>query len=101
MGLLSHRLSSFVMYSSTTTSKGTPFLVVNAALAVLASTFGEPDAAKAARPVRRGTVGNVLPQGSNALAVYPMHEVAGSIPATVTLHESHLLKRLEKPVHGN
>lgn len=44
--------------------------------------FGEPDAGKLARPVRRGAIGNVLcKQVSNAPVVYPTQRVAGSTPA--------------------
>ena len=39
-------------------------LVVITMALVGSSTFGEPDAVKAARPVRRGVVGNVLVRGT-------------------------------------
>jgi hypothetical protein len=57
-----------------------PYVVIKIALADV-SAFGEPDAGKLASPVRRGTVGNVLTQVSNAQAVYPTQVVAGSSPA--------------------
>jgi hypothetical protein len=69
---------SLKAYSLATEVK--PYVVFEVAL-VRSGTFGEPDAVKAASPVRRGTVGNVLTQVSNALAVYPTQLIGVRIPA--------------------